>query len=302
MLSRALPTQAADEKAGQPKLKVSIFSKHLQFLAGEELAKAAAEIGFDGITVTVRKGGHVEPERVRQDLPPLVRIIRQHGMEVPAIMTDIVDVQTPYTEDILKTMEQLGIRNYHWGNLRYAEDQSYDVQLDQLKSRVAKLAVLNSQFKVCGQYHIESGAGRVGSAVLDLYIILKGLDGKAVAVNYDLYHAVEAGGGGSWINSFRTLSPYVRCVALGDFDWGKDASGAWHSQLKPLGDGIVPLPQFFTMLAESGFSGLLELHVEYRLGGETDTKGTGVVDREAVYSGLKRDLRKVHEYQVQAHL
>jgi sugar phosphate isomerase/epimerase len=50
-------------------MKIAIFSKHLEFLEGEELAKGAKEIGFDGIDLAVRKGGHVEPERVRQDLP-----------------------------------------------------------------------------------------------------------------------------------------------------------------------------------------------------------------------------------------
>src|SRR5271169_5957859 len=85
MLSWALPLCAADDKPAPHKLKVAIFSKHLQFLAGEELAKGAAEIGFDGIDITVRKGGHVEPGLVAEDLPPLVGIIRQHGLEVPMI-------------------------------------------------------------------------------------------------------------------------------------------------------------------------------------------------------------------------
>ena len=40
--------------AAPVKHKVAIFSKHLHFLRGEELAKGAAEIGFDGIDLTVR--------------------------------------------------------------------------------------------------------------------------------------------------------------------------------------------------------------------------------------------------------
>src|SRR5213075_1387893 len=64
--------RAAEDKPAASKLKVAIFSKHLQFLKGDALAAGAAEIGFDGIDITVRKGGHVAPERVAQDLPPLV--------------------------------------------------------------------------------------------------------------------------------------------------------------------------------------------------------------------------------------
>jgi hypothetical protein len=44
------------------KLKVAVFSKHLQFVQGGDLA--AAELGFDGLNVTVRKGGHAEPASV----------------------------------------------------------------------------------------------------------------------------------------------------------------------------------------------------------------------------------------------
>src|ERR1700729_2636887 len=74
--------------AAPNKLKVTIFSKHWQFVKGDELAQTAADIGFDGIDITVRKGGHIEPERVRQELPGLVATIRKHGLEVPMITAD----------------------------------------------------------------------------------------------------------------------------------------------------------------------------------------------------------------------
>src|SRR5687768_10328088 len=92
--------QAADQKP----LKISIFSKHLQFLEGDALAACAAEIGFDGIDLTVRKGGHIAPDRVRQDLPKLVAIIRKQGLEVPMVTTDIMDADTPFAVDIIETM------------------------------------------------------------------------------------------------------------------------------------------------------------------------------------------------------
>ena len=63
------------ESLGAP-LKVSVFSKHLQFLNWEEMAQTAAAIGFDGIDLTVREGGHVLPERVEHDLPKAAEIIR----------------------------------------------------------------------------------------------------------------------------------------------------------------------------------------------------------------------------------
>src|SRR5947199_7134500 len=114
LMSRPLVSNPLPSKE---KLKVAIFSKHLQFISGEALAKAIAELGFDGVDITVRKGGHVEPERVARDLPALAAIFKQHGLEVPMITTDIVDAATPFAEDILKTMAGLGIHHYRFGGV-----------------------------------------------------------------------------------------------------------------------------------------------------------------------------------------
>src|SRR5216683_5441043 len=129
---------AAKEESSQ-QLKVAIFSKHLLFLHGEDLAQGAAGIGFDGIDLAVRKGGHVAPERVRQDLPALVKTIRQHGLEVPMLTTDIADANTPYCEDILRSMSELGIKHYRWGGFKYTDDQPLAAQIDALKPGVEKL-------------------------------------------------------------------------------------------------------------------------------------------------------------------
>ena len=302
LLNHALPARAADEKPAH-KLKVAIFSKHLQFLAGEEMAQAAAGIGFDGVDITVRKGGHVEPERVRQDLPPLVGIIRKHGLEVPMITVDIVDTQTPFAEDVLKAMTSLGIRNYRWGGLRYEEGQPYAAQLDRMKPRIAKLAALNSRYQACAMYHTHSGTGVVGASIWDLYVLLKDFDPNAVGVNYDAGHATIEGGLGGWINSFRISEPHLRGIAVKDFIWAKDAGGNWQAQFKPLGEGMVHFPQFFTMVTDSGFSGPLQLHFEYPLGGATDGRKTlGNISKEEVFGAMKRDLGKLRGYLAQAHL
>ena len=298
LLSRA---HAADEKAAR-KLKVAIFSKHLHFLRGEDLAKSAAEIGFDAVDLTVRKGGHVEPERVAEDLPPLVKAIRAHALETPMITTDIVDADTPHAENILKTMAGLGIRYYRWGGLTFDAKQPYPAQLDRMKPRIAKLAALNARYQASAMYHTHSGIGLVGTSIWDLYILLKDFDPKAVGVNYDVGHATVEGGFGGWINSFRITGPYLRGIAVKDFLWGKDARGNWQPQWKPLGEGMVRFPQFFGMVADAGFNGPLQLHFEYPLGGANDGRTTLSIPREQVYAAMKRDLGVLRGHLAQAKL
>ncbi len=272
------------------KLKVAIFSKHLHFLRGEALAQGAAEIGFDGIDLTVRKGGHVEPERVAQNLPPLAKTIRAHALETPMITTDIVDADTPYAEDILKTMAQLGIRYYRWGGLRFTADEPYPAQLERMKPRVARLAALNARYGACAMYHTHSGIGLVGTSIWDLYILLKDFDPAALGVNYDVGHATVEGGFGGWINSFRITGPHLRGIAVKDFLWGKDARGNWQPQWKPLGQGMVRFPQFLGMVAGTAFDGPLQVHFEYPLGGANDGRTALSIPREEVTAAMKRDL------------
>jgi sugar phosphate isomerase/epimerase len=301
LCASGLPSQAAEEKPAPGKLKVAIFSKHLQFLQGEALATGAAEIGFDGIDLAVRKGGHVEPARVRQDLPKLVATIRSHGLEVPMLTTDIVDTETPYAEDVLKTMSELGIRHYRWGTFRYDADHPIAKQLDELKPRVAKLAALNSRYQTGAMYHTHSGIGLVGASIWDLYIVLKDFDPQAVGVNYDIGHATIEGGFGGWINSLRITGPHLRGVAVKDFLWEKDKKG-WKANFKPLGAGMAHLPQFFGMLAAAHFAGPLQLHFEYPLGGAEGGKTSIAIPKEEVFAAMKRDLQQLRSYLKDASL
>ena len=295
LCASGLPSPAAEEKPASGKLKVAIFSKHLQFLRGEALATGAAEIGFDGIDLAVRKGGHVEPERVRQDLPNLVAMIRSHGLEVPMLTTDIVDAETPHADDVLKVMTELGIHHYRWAAIRYDTDRPLAKQLDELKPRVAKLAALNSRYQAAAMYHTHSGIGLVGASIWDLYIVLKDFDPQAVGVNYDIGHATIEGGFGGWINSLRITGPHLRGVAVKDFLWEKDKRG-WKANFKPLGTGMVHFPQFFGMLAASHFSGPLQLHFEYPLGGADNGKTSITIPKEEVFASMKRDLQQLRSY------
>src|SRR6202789_1700471 len=102
---------AAETTAGSPgKLKICIFSKHLQWASVNDAAAIARDIGFDGVDLTVRAGVHVLPDRLETDLPAAVEAVRRAGLTVPMISTEITSVQTPHVEAMLKTASQLGIR------------------------------------------------------------------------------------------------------------------------------------------------------------------------------------------------
>jgi sugar phosphate isomerase/epimerase len=283
-------------------LKVAIFSKHLQFLEGAELARAAAEIGFNGIDLTVRAGGHVDPARAAEDLPPLVSVIRQHELEVPMVTTDIVDSTSPHARTVLKSLAKLGIRYYRWGGFKYSEDQPLARQLEAFHRRSAQLAALNAEYQVCAIYHTHSGVDLVGAPVWDIFQILKDLDPNAVAINYDVGHATVEGGLGGWIDSFRLAELYIRGVALKDFVWQESTRENWDPAWVPLGQGMVRFPRFLSLLGNTAFNGPVQLHFEYPLGGAEAGKRQLTVERQQVFSAMRRDLRQLRTYLTDAGL
>jgi sugar phosphate isomerase/epimerase len=102
---------------------ILVFSKHLQFLDYQEMANKAKEIGFDGIDLTVRPGGHVLPERVQTDLPKAVEAINKAGLR-PMMMTTAVENASGTDEIVLKTAAKLGIKYYRMNWYKYSNKES----------------------------------------------------------------------------------------------------------------------------------------------------------------------------------
>jgi len=273
---------------------VHIFSKHLQFLPqGPDLLKAVRDLGFTGVDLTVRKGGHILPERVAQDLPPLMKAARDLGVRVDMVTTDIVDASTPNAERVLDAMAQQNIRIYRWGGFKYDADGPVRPQLDGMRGRVEKLAALNAKYKAKAIYHTHSGRGQTGASVWDAWLLVRDFDPQSVAVNYDAGHACIEGGYGGWNHSLRVLGPHLGGVAVKDFLWERNAAGTWRPAWKPLGEGMTPLKEVGAMLRQMKFEGPIQLHFEYPLGGADTGKATLTVDREQVYAGMRRDLSKL---------
>lgn len=294
----------AQENRVEP-LKVSIFSKHLQWLGWEAMARTAAEIGFDGVDLTLRKGGHIEPERAEQDLPKVAEIVRKAGLILPMVTAGIVDAGSPHAETMLRAMKSVGVKSYRWGNLRYADGQpmapQLPTQLDALKRDVAKLADLNRKYDVCAMYHTHSG-NEVGAAIWDLWMILKDLDTNRVAVNYDVCHATIEGGLGAWVRSAQLVAPMMRGVAIKDFRWERDSKGEWRAQKCPLGEGMVNFKRFFAILKAAKFSGPVQLHCEYPLGGAENGARTLTIDKAKVIAAMRKDLNVLRGWLKDAQL
>ncbi len=297
----AVPVAALAAPPARGTLPISIFSKHLQWLDCSEAARFAKDIGFDGMDLTVRAGGHVLPERVEQDLPKAVEAIRKAGLPVTMITADIVDAQTPYAEAVLRTAAGLGIHHYRWGGFTYAYDRDIASQLDALKPRVHALAELNAKHKMCAMYHTHSGPRQVGAPVWDVWMLVRDEDPRCIGINYDIGHATVEGGYGGWIDSAHLVQKHMRGVALKDFRWAHTEKG-WVPEWCPIGEGMVNFTAFFEVLKSAKFAGPVQVHFEYPLGGADGGKRQVNISRNQLAASMRHDLEQIRTLMTQAQL
>ncbi|HUO03410.1 MAG TPA: TIM barrel protein [Rhizomicrobium sp.] len=213
-------TFAADAPAPAPqaKLKIDAYSRHLQWLrSAEEVAQACIEMAFDGVDITVRKyPGHVDPEKVKTDLPAFVNTIRSLGLIVDTITTNISDADSPDAEAILDAASSLGIHHYWWGTYRYDLTKPIQPQIEALKPRVARLSKLNEKYGMKAMYHNYSGGRTVGDSIFDFLQVLQNFDPRWVSFHYDTGHATEGGANGTWSLGMRAAGPYIGGMSFKD--------------------------------------------------------------------------------------
>ncbi len=278
------PAHAA-ERPG--KKSINIFSKNLHWLDYEGMAGIAAELGFDGIDLTVRPEGHVVPERVTEDLPKAVEAVKKAGLKVNMIVTAITGADDPFTEPILKTASSLGIGYYRMGWINYDEKKSMSENLDFFKSQMTKLAVLNRKYQVCGDYQNHSGLS-FGSPVWDLWTVIKVLDPQWTGSQFDVMHA-QVEGGNTWQLGLKLIKSHIHTIDIKDFIWSKTEQG-WKPQVVPLGEGMIDYKKYLQLLKVYGLDGPFSMHFEYPLGGAENGAKQITVSKEEIMKAMKRDL------------
>lgn len=259
----AAPFAEAAAPAGQPSF--CIFSKHMAQFSYDELGKKGKEVGFDGVDLTVRAKGHVEPARAAEGLPKAAAAIRGHGLTIPMITTGLLKADEPAARPTLATAAKLKIPFWKPGYYRYTKlDSAGGVEraLSEVKPQIAGLAALSKEHGLTCGFHNHSG-DYFGTTVWDTRAAIEGLDTQAIGYYFDPAHATIEGGLAGWRISMNLVAPRLKMVGLKDFYWAKSKEGKWKTQWCPMGEGMVDWPKVFSSLKASGFSGPLTLHVEY---------------------------------------
>jgi sugar phosphate isomerase/epimerase len=274
------------------KQSIHIFSKHLQFLDYHDVGAMAAEMGFDGVDLTVRPKGHVLPEKVKTDLPKAVKDIQSGGSTCQLITTSIENAKNVLDVDILNAASASKIKHYRTNWIKYDPKISMPESIKQCQQQIKKLSDLNEKLGLIGNYQNHAGRN-IGSSFWEVDMILKGTNPQFFGTQYDVRHAMVEGGF-SWENGFELLKHRIKTIVLKDYKWGQ-VNGKWEPVNVPVGEGIVDFNQYFKLLKSNNLNPPVSLHLEYDLGGAEKGESVIGVDKKVVFDAMKRDLSLIRK-------
>lgn len=254
---------AAALRAAQPAPRpmVCLHSQILIKLEYTELGGIVKQLGFEGIDLTIREGGHVLPRMAPVDVVRAIESLRGEDLEVPMITTGFHSAMDPWARNVLGLAGPMEVKLFAPGLYPYGNGASVEARLGEVRRDFAGLVALGRAYGMAAGFPNPGGL-EVGEAVWDIREILAPLDPRWAGYYFDPGYATANGGAGGWKIALRLALPRLKMVSLRDFVWEKKGTG-WRMRLCPLGEGMVEWPEVFRMLAEARFTGPLSLHIDY---------------------------------------
>jgi sugar phosphate isomerase/epimerase len=249
-------------------MEFCVFSKHFQAMDAPQLAGLLKEFGVDGADLTVRPGGHVEPERVAEELPRFADALGQQGLRVCMLTTSILGADGPHTQAIIETAARVGVRYIKLGYWRYKGFGHYREQAEEVGRALRGLEPILKDNGVTAGFHTHSGDFMGCNAEFALRLV-EDCDPNAVGVYYDVGHCTIEGSVSGWLMGLDLMSDRLVMIAVKDMAWFRQGSPAsprkgWRDLLVPMDAGLVDWPQFVRCLKDIEFAGPISFHSEYQ--------------------------------------
>jgi L-ribulose-5-phosphate 3-epimerase len=282
MLAAMGPAQFSQAATGdESRAKIVVFSKVYQTLKlnYEEAAGITAEAGLDGIDCPVRSEGEVLPERVSEELPKYVEVLRKHKLTMPLITSGITSIATSSAEQVLRTAKKLEVQAYRLGFIKRASKDGLEKQIRETKAALKEVAGLNREIGIVGIFQNHSASGNssyLGGDLGELHELVKDLDPRQVGVAFDIGHALVVHGKG-WREHFERLKSHIKIIYIKDVKSG--------ARWVPFGEGEVGGSGYFKALREFGYHAPVSMHIEYDW-----TNGGKERTRPALLKALRESL------------
>lgn len=245
-----------------------LFTDNLNAYKVPALLAEAKKIGFDGLDLTLRPGGHVEPENAEAGLAEANRAADEAGMTIPMATTAITDADSPHAEKVFAAAAHYGARRLKLGYWHYQGFGTLAKQIDVAKARLERIVKLAERWNVLPCIHVHSG-GVLANGGAMTYLLLKDFKPGQAGAYVDPMHMAVEGGLSGWEMGLDLLAPWVALCAVKNFRWketGRDDKGQMRYGVEyvSVADGQAPIPEFMARLKQTGFNGVVSVHAEYK--------------------------------------
>jgi sugar phosphate isomerase/epimerase len=236
-----------------------VYSGCLAKIPYPQLIEIVRAMGYDGVDLTVMKGGHVDPSRYMVDLDRAFQTIQDGGLDLPMVTTDFTSPSQPYAYAILYVSAQLGARVCRLG--------AWPPPVASLDANIRAMMMHNdlAQFAATGQRcnilpMLANHAGSYpGRSIPEAETLLTGVDRAAFGYCFDPAQAViEARSADGWQAALPAALPRLGAVAISDV--AIENAGP---RFCALGEGSIDWKKFFAMLATARFHGPVSMHMDY---------------------------------------
>ena len=250
-------------------MEYCIFSKSFQTMEAEELGKTMTKLGVDGVDLTVRKEGHVQPDQVKYELPRFQEILAKQEVKISMLTTAIVEMNDE-TRNIVETAAKLNIKYIKLGYWKYKGFGYYEEQMKKVKKALADLEPIfrDNGIKAC--FHNHSGM-TMGLNVNHVLRLIENCDPEVIGVYYDAGHSTVEGSSCGWMMDLDLAKDRIFIIAVKDMAWfriggqNEDKKG-WMMKMVPLEAGLVDWRKFVECLNQIKFDGPVSFHSEYQGG------------------------------------
>ena len=246
--------------------KISTFTESFQSRPVSQVCKLFAELGLDGLDLTVRGGGHIQPNEAPEKLPAAAKAAREHGIAVLMATTGVLN-DNPTNEALVAAAGEAGIDRIKLGYFPYTKFGTFRERLDATKRQLEKIATMSAKHGVLPCLHTHMGS-IIPSNAFVLYELVRDFPPDRVGAYVDTTHICAEGGVDSWRQGLDLVAPWIAIVGLKNHAWnesGEDKFGQtkWGVRTVPLAEGAAPLPEVFGVMKSIGYRGLYNLKSEY---------------------------------------
>ncbi len=260
----------------------------------EQTAQVCDEIGLD-LELTLRKAGHVTPEKAPDELPAYVAALAKKNRKISYVAMDTVRPDEPHWQNALRAAKKAGINRYRHRGFQYDLTKPRKPQIANFTKWAKDFAAFNKEVGLQAVYQIHAGARMAGSAAWDLDMILDDIDPQYFGVAFDTQHVLVEQGL-SFDNAVDVLAPRTVALCVKSFRWEEDPKTHKGFPFQvPFGQGAVKKDMVLQVIKAHGGPLPIIIHIEhFKTGGELYPAPFD--QRKGIVNAFRNDAKVLREW------